>query len=635
EVNEEIENESEDYEDNREAASDVSDGDDSYDSNQQKETENNASDEEWDDVKELRQWAIQSGIQHCHLDSLLRILRRRLLPNLPAISKTFLQTESSNFQIKEFKSCDGTIVGEFVYFGITSGLRRCVNKELHLKDTLDLQINCDGLPLYKSSMKQFWPILCKIYNNPDIYKPFPVAIFSGNEKPTNLSSYLNDLIEELNILTREDIIIEERTFKVRIMCFVCDRPARSFLKCIKDHGGYNACERCLVPGQRYQNKIVYSSTYDKRTDESFRAQQDTEHHNGISPLLRLEPSIDMVNQFVLDFMHQSCLGVMKKMLIDFWLEGNIAAKLSQNQKRQLSQRLLELQSQIPIDFQRTTRSITEISKWKATEYRLYLLYVGPVIMQKILDKRYYNHFLLLHTACRILSSDNLCLKYNSEAKVYLNNFVKLTELYYGKQSLVMNIHSLTHLADDVENMKCSLSNYTAFPFENILGKLKKMLRSGNRPLAQLCRRLHESFYTESNKVMLSQPIIILKRGLSKPYGETVKKIKYKETILTCKKPNNVVYLKNKKIMSIEEMYIPHDGREKDIILTGNKLKIVKPMFTYPCNSDQLNMWQVVETAIKKTCSLQFITCKMVSFKTTFYKNDEEKTKIFVIPLLHI
>jgi len=378
-INEEIENETEEN-GIREIITgrDVSDSEDSNDSSE--ETKNDESDEK-DDIAELRQWAIQSQIQHCHLDSLLLILRRRLIPNLPATSKTFLKTKSANYQIKDFRSNNNTIIGEFIYFGIAAGLQRCVNKEVHLRDILDLQINCDGLPLYKSSTKQFWPILCKVHNSPDIYKPFPVAIFCGNEKPNNLNNYFNDFIKEMNKLTREGVIIEERIFKVRIMCFVCDRPARSFLKCIKGHGGYNACERCLVPGQRYQNRTVYLSTIcDKRTDKSFREQQDSEHHAGISPLLRLEPPIDMIKQFVLDFMHQGCLGVMKKMMIDFWLEGNLATKLSQNKKRQLSQRLLELQSQIPIDFQRTTRSIADISKWKATEYRLYLLYVGPVVL---------------------------------------------------------------------------------------------------------------------------------------------------------------------------------------------------------------------------------------------------------------
>lgn len=643
-INEEIENEKERNETSREVVMrDVSDSKSSNDNSE--ETKDNENDETWDEVEKLRQWAIQSHIEHCHLDSLLRILRKRLIPDLPATAKTFLKTVSVNYQIKEFRSNENIVIGEFVYFGIASGLRRCVNKKVHLRDVLHLQINCDGLPLYKSSAKQFWPILCKVHNNPDIYKPFLVAVFFGDGKPYNLNNYLSDFIEEMNKLTQEGLIIEERTFKIRIMCFICDIPARSFLKCIKGHGGYNACERCFVPGQRCQNRTVYVSTRcAKRTDKSFRQQEDSEHHVGISPLLRLEPPIDMIKQFVLDFMHQGYLGVMKKMLVDFWLEGNLATKLSQSKKRQLSQRLVQLQSQIPVsDFQRTTRSVADISKWKTTEYRLFLLYVGPIILQQILEKRYYNHFLLLHAACRILNSENLCLKYNSQAKVYLNNFVMLTKQYYNTQSLVLNIHSLTHLADDVEDMKCSLSNYTAFPFENLLGKIKKMLRSGNRPLAQLCRRLHESLYTEPKKVMLPHIVTILKKDLPKPCGQTpVKKIKYKEIILTCKEPNNTVSLINKKIMNIKEMYIPQNGEEEDITLIGNKLKIMKPMFTYPCNSGKLDMWQVIKTEKKITCSLQSVACKMVSLQTTTYENiddedsdDEEKTQIFVMPLLHM
>jgi len=152
-INEEIENETEEN-----GIRDIITGRNVSDSE-----ENNDSSEETkiyesdgkDDIAELRQWAIKSQIQiHCHLNSLLLILRRRLISNLPAISKIFLKTKST-YQIKEFRSNNNTIIGEFIYFGIAAGLQRCVNKEVHLRNILNLQINCDGLPLYKSSTKQF------------------------------------------------------------------------------------------------------------------------------------------------------------------------------------------------------------------------------------------------------------------------------------------------------------------------------------------------------------------------------------------------------------------------------------------------------------------------------------------------
>lgn len=97
------------------------------------------------------------------------------------------------------------------------------------------------------------------------------------------------------------------------MCFICDRPARAFLKCIKGPTGYFACERCTVKGYRQSNRLLYQVEDNvNRSDDSFRSQEQPEHHHSVSPLIRIQPSVNMINEFVLDFMHLGCLGVMKK-----------------------------------------------------------------------------------------------------------------------------------------------------------------------------------------------------------------------------------------------------------------------------------------------------------------------------------
>jgi len=195
----------------------------------------------------------ESGVQmlqHTHLDTLLGILRKRLLPELPKSSKTFLKTTFATYEIEEFVNGDGEVSRQFVYFGIANHLRRCVNTHLHKENTLYLQFNVDGVSLFKSSSQQLWPILCKLHFEPNIYETFPVAIYAGTEKPNNVDKYFEKFIIEILNLLRESITINDRLFEIRIKCFICDRPARSFAKCIKNHGGYYACERCTVPGER-------------------------------------------------------------------------------------------------------------------------------------------------------------------------------------------------------------------------------------------------------------------------------------------------------------------------------------------------------------------------------------------------
>lgn len=87
--------------------------------------------------------------------------------------------------------------------------------------------NIDGLPIYKSSAVEFWPILCKIYKNRNI-KPFVIAMYCGKGKPP-LEPFLKEFIEELNKLLTSGIMVNETFSKIKIKCIVCDTPARNYI----------------------------------------------------------------------------------------------------------------------------------------------------------------------------------------------------------------------------------------------------------------------------------------------------------------------------------------------------------------------------------------------------------------------
>lgn len=237
-----------------------------------------------------------------------------MIPELPKCAKTFLETQKVRYNIQEFNESQRS---EFVYF-TTDHLKSIINPELHEHDIVHLIINVDGLQLFKSSSRQFWPILCKIHANVDVYKPFPVTIYLGNKKPDNLLKF-RGFIDKINVLQEEGIQVEDRILQVCIKAFVCDTPAHALLKCVKSHGGYWACERCTVRGVREEKRTIYpDQDSEVRTDESFRQKRNPEHHTGTSPLLFIKPPIDMIASFLLDFMHLVCLGIMKKIL-DYWL----------------------------------------------------------------------------------------------------------------------------------------------------------------------------------------------------------------------------------------------------------------------------------------------------------------------------
>ena len=124
------------------------------------------------------------------------------------------------------------------------------------------------------------------------------------------------------------------------------------------------------------------------------------------------------------------------------------------------------------------------------EFRLFLLYLAPVILRNILPAKVYKHFLLLHSAIYILSTQVLCHSHLFLAQKLLKKFVKKCPLLYGQKLLVYNFHNLLHITDDVRKYG-PLDSFSCFPFESFLGRLKKLVTSPYLPLEQIVKRVYE------------------------------------------------------------------------------------------------------------------------------------------------
>lgn len=217
----------------------------------------------------------------------------------------------------------------------------------------------------------------------------------------------------------------------------------------------------------------------------------SDYHQGEPTILLHVPHLGLVSNIALDYMHLICLGIVKKMIL-LWMSGSLAVRINVQAKDNISQALINLRSAVSKEFLRRSRSLNEIAYWKATEFRQFLLYTGPIVLKTVLNRNVYTNFLTLHVAISILISPMLTKNKNNVdyAEKLLQHFVDLFQKIYGKEYMFHNVHNLLHLSNEVRQFG-PLDFFSSFRFENFLQILKSFLRKTEKPLQQVIRRYTE------------------------------------------------------------------------------------------------------------------------------------------------
>lgn len=217
-----------------------------------------------------------------------------------------------------------------------------------------------------------------------------------------------------------------------------------------------------------------------------------------SPLLELP--IDMVEQFVVaDSLHLIDLGLMKRLLTG-WRNGNFGKKDTKWCARDIETISKFLSNcKMPKEIHRAVRGIDVLAYWKGSEFRTFLYYLSIVILQKIMSEPAYQHFLCLFCAITICSNKDYFL-YLDLAESLQIFFIQNFKKYYGDGYITSNMHNLSHLVDEVRRFGI-LQGLSAYPFENKLYCIKRKIRQGNKPLAQIARRI-----CEQNKIEIKSSL---------------------------------------------------------------------------------------------------------------------------------
>ncbi|CAG7717764.1 unnamed protein product [Allacma fusca] len=430
---------------------------------------------------ELKQWALKFNISQISLSALLKMLKSHsCFGTLPLDARTIMGTA----KLTDTMTVDP---GKYVHFGIQKGVVKKLSTFNYTGNQVTLDINIDGLPISKSGRSQVWPIQARIREITES-PPFFIGIWHGPGKPKSFNEFMQLFVEDAKILLGRGILFKNKSVKLDIRAYICDAPARAEISYIKGHNAYYGCGKCTQKGKYDNGRVVFSThMFDLRTDLDTRTGK---HFTGETILKKLP--VGLVSEIPYEYQHLVCQGVMKKLLLSWCTTSKKSYSISHRDKIKMTERLLLMSKYVPSEFQRNTRSIQDIKYWKATEFRMFLLCVGPLVLKHIIKDEFYKHFMLLHCAIKILVSKDLYILQHETAQHLLERFVSGFSKLYGSYSVSYNVHGLLHISYDSVTLG-PLDQFSTFPFENNLQQVKKLIRTTAKPLEQLANRINEGF----------------------------------------------------------------------------------------------------------------------------------------------
>uniref|UniRef100_A0A1Y1MBE4 DUF4218 domain-containing protein n=1 Tax=Photinus pyralis TaxID=7054 RepID=A0A1Y1MBE4_PHOPY len=567
-------------------------------------------------------WAIKFNIPHVALNALLLLLKMFFDATLPSNARTLLDTPRQ-LHIKTIEP------GQYFHIGIIKAVTKLLAKNnlAHLTPASGIKIcvNIDGLPIAKSSSNQLWPILCNLQGN--VNNVELIGVYQGFDKPKEPNIFLNDFVQEAIFLTNNGFTFNGKIFPFEIAAFVCDAPAKAFIKKTKGHAGYSSCTKCYTVGNFVENRVCFPqiANLKHRTNQEFRNKVDEDHHTGTT-ILESIPGLNMIAAFPLDYMHLICLGVMRKLLL-MWVTGKPPTKLQHIKVQNISQALIKQRPFSPCEFARKPRSLYEVNRFKATEYRQFLLYTGPVILRSILSLDMYTNFLSLHIATLILSNTKLLSHFGDYSDSLLKYFVKTFILIYGEQNVSHNIHNLLHIFADSKQFGV-LQNFCSFPFENYLQSFKRMIRKGDKPLSQIIKRKFEqdSCVIVENSFCCGYPIPSMEHNNGPLIGNGVltqyKQIQFQNYTLKLSMGDNCCCLNDGNVICIKNFV----SKDDELFIIGFKYMERSEVYLKPCKSSSLGIYFVSGEGSLNIWNIKNISNKLVKVIV----ND----KIAVFPFLH-
>lgn len=578
----------------------------------------NSSDEFEEFILKLSDWCIRSKTARDFMDELLKLLREIRVP-VPKCTKTLLETPTRSVIPLNMGP------GEFVYFGIENMLTKIDSQLLRDVDEIILKVCSDGVPKFKDSPSQLMPINGEIVNLQQI-PLFTIMMYVGETKPC-VDLYFRDFAAEAIQLMKDGVLVS--TSRIRkpfsVLLFCGDAPQRAYMTATKGHTAKHGCHCCDVVAKKINNRLTYPTFKgNPRTDESYSLRTHPDHHQPEflnKPTILESSGFGMVTQVPVEDLHLIHLGVIRKFMKQI-VTGDCNFVVSQNHYNEMNEKILSLYPCIPrAEFARKPRSLKYVHKWKATEGRLFCLYIGMIVLKDSVPNGVYEHFLHLACACRLISTVNA--RANADvADTLLERYVRNFPAIYGEDRSSSNVHNLLHICEYVRRYG-NVNVFSAYRNENYNQQLQSFVRKPSGILQQISNRIEEVFRLNNRvaesgfigKTERPQPLF--------PNCPSYKGYKFDEFVLGAAPADAYCQIRPNIQLQVEQFTL----LEGEKVVIGRRFQQVDSFFHSPMDSREVGIFLCGQLSTEKEVfRLERIECKFVHMP---YKD-----KIVLAALLH-
>lgn len=377
---------------------------------------------------------------------------------------------------------------------------------------VSLMIHADGVPLYKSKNYNAWPILGAMLELPPFARTkaeniLLFGIWLGKQKP-KFEMIFNELTDQLSAI--KNVGIEngnEECVKVILPMLMGDMPALSTMVNFVEPASFYACMFCETKGIYNHDGHCIVYPYDRdvnlRTAADFKIRSElaastsgrlnrerTVGHKGISVFQRIL-DVPLPHAIVIDAMHTVFLCHGKKILV------RLQYLISKENMIKLSKKLVSIR--YIHDILRRPRSFLNVQKWKASEVRVFILYIGlPALVESLSDDdagdlaMYVVILRFLHDHWN--QSEHVKSIVSNLLTIYMKNIIRKIDLnIHPPKFATISTHTHLHLPAQCTKFG-RLEWLSNFVFEGFLGYLKGFVKGSSGAADQIAFGFFSNFF---------------------------------------------------------------------------------------------------------------------------------------------